>query len=55
MKDPTNRIPTKLILEFLDIKPTDEMVSKVNKIRRQIEEVIYAAKQHFKGNLFKVA
>jgi len=49
MKDPTVRIPTKLILEFLEITPTDDMISKVNKIRRHIDEVILSAKDHFKG------
>ena len=55
MKDPTVRIPTKLILEFLDITPTEDMVSKVNKIRRHIDEVIASAKYHFKGSLLKTA
>jgi hypothetical protein len=55
MKDPSVRIPTKLILEFLDITPTDDMISKVNKIRRNIDEVIASAKYHFREVNLEVA
>ena len=55
MKDTTTRIPTKLILKFLGISPTDEMVSKVNKIRRHIEEVISSAKYDLRGANMEVA
>lgn len=55
MKDPSVRIPTKLLLQFLDISPTEDMVSKVNKIRRHIDEVIASAKYHFKDCNLEVA
>lgn len=55
MKDPSTRIPTKLILKFLGAPQTDEMVSKVNKIRRHIEEVISSAKYNLKDVKMEVA
>lgn len=55
MREPHLRIPTKLILEFLGVEVTDEAISKINKIRRHIEETISMAKYHFKAVKMEVA
>ncbi len=47
MKNPNGRIPTNLILEFLGIEPTKYAISRINKIRRQVNEVIDEAKSYF--------